>query len=109
LLDSIKANEACLKSAIWSPKIADNKEIKKKPERLNNLKHLLCEDNDFWIRLTLIEELLRPLKTAILAIEGSVVDVYKAFKLVDFSFDQASEVASKFPDKQKNRIEEVSI
>jgi hypothetical protein len=109
LLNSVKENEACLKSAIWSPKIVDNAEIKKKPERLSTLKHLLCEDTGFWANLALVEELLNPLKTAILAIEGSVIDVSKAFKVVESAFEKAVGIASKFSTEQKEEIVKVSM
>lgn len=108
LINSIKSNEVCLKSSIWSAKITDNVEIKKKPDRLKKLQKLLCDDIDFWSNLGLVEELLRPLKTAILTIEGSSVDVQKSYKVVDSAFEKASKVASKFSIEQKESINQVN-
>lgn len=107
LLNAIKSNEACLKSAIWSTKITDNVEIKKKPEHLKNLQQLLCEDSKFWANLLLIEELLRPLKTAILGIEGSSIDVQKSYQIVELAFETAFKTASKFSPEQKKPIDQV--
>jgi hypothetical protein len=109
LLDAIKSNESCLKSAIWSPKIEENANTEKRKKNLKQLKKLLCEDTEFWSNLALIEELLRPLKSAILSIEGSIVDVSKAYKVVGAAFDKTSEIASKFPTEQVESINEVTI
>jgi hypothetical protein len=59
--------------------------------------------------LALVEELLNPLKTAILAIEGSVIDVSKAFKVVESAFEKAVGIASKFSTEQKEEIVKVSM
>lgn len=109
LVNSVKENEACLKSAIWSTQIWNNVELKKKPGRLNNLKQLLCEDKEFWPKLSLIEELLRPLKAGILQIEGAVVDASKAHKLVSSAFDRTVEIAFKFPRDQAKELNEVIV
>lgn len=100
-------NESCLKSAIWSPKIQENKELKKNLARLNELKKILCESDDFWHAVRLIEELLRPLKSSILAIEGSVVDARIAYKSIESSFREAGEVAVKFSKDQIGAIKQV--
>jgi hypothetical protein len=106
-VNSIKKNEVCLKSAIWSPKIQDNKELKKKPDRLKDVKQILCEDNKFWSAIGLVEELLRPLKTSILAIEGSTADVRKSYKIVQSAFHEALEVADKFVEEQVGENKQV--
>jgi hypothetical protein len=64
---------------------------------------------EFWESLALIEELLRPLKFAILAIECSIVDVCKAFRVVKLPFDEAMEVTAKFPTDQKDKIDKASL
>ena len=97
-----------MKSAIWSPRIQEDKELKKNPERLKRLKIILCEDPKFWESVTLIEEILRPLKTSILKIEYSVVDVQQSYKLVESAFKEANEIALRFPDSLlQDEIKEV--
>jgi hypothetical protein len=64
---------------------------------------------EFWESLTLVEELLLPLKSAILVIEGLIVDVSRAFNVVGEAFDQISDVVPKFPDDQKDKIDKASI
>lgn len=109
LLNSIKSNESCLNAAIWSPIVKNNATTDKQKNKLKKVKQILCDDADFWESLVLIEELLRPLKSAILAIEGSVVDLCKAFKSVGSAFDEAVEIASKFPAEQVDNVKEVLI
>lgn len=107
LVNSINANKSCLKIAIWSPKITDNMELKKDPARLKKLKSLLSENNNFWTNVALVEELLRPLKNAILAIEGSVVEVRTSYRIIESAFDKALEVARKLDSA--NKAEEVCL
>jgi hypothetical protein len=96
-----------LKSAIWSTAIQGNKELQKKPEILNQLKQLLCDDADFWKKVGLIEELLRPLKSSILAIEGSVIEVRTAYKTVESAFQEALKIANKFSKEQSKQLKQV--
>ena len=87
-----------MKIAISSLKIQQDKELKKNPDRLKRLKTILCEDPKFWESVALIEEILRPLKTSILKIQYSVVDVQQSYKLVESAFKEANEIARRFPD-----------
>lgn len=73
------------------------------------LKQILCKDTDFWSDLNLVEELLRPLKTAILAIEGSIVEACKAYMFVSSAFEECIGVAWKFFVEQEDEIKEVNI
>lgn len=104
---SIKSNEGCLKNAIWSPKILDNKELKKKSDQLKRIKRILCEEPDFWTMVSLTEKILNPLKNAILEIEGSVVDIRRSYKAVEFAFNEAIEIAGAFPEEYLNGVTEV--
>lgn len=103
LAKSIKENESCLKSAIWSPKIQDN------TERLKQLKKLLCEDDNFWKQVGLTEAILAPLAHVILKIEGSDVDARDSYKLIEDAFQQALAISSKFDDHQVKEIVKVCL
>lgn len=109
-LDTFKRNQIKWKLLEVYYLVAKNwKKCKYRRKNLKQLKKLLCEDTEFWSNLALIEELLRPLKSAILSTEGSIVDVSKAYKVVGTALDKTSEIASKFPTEQVKPINEVTI
>jgi hypothetical protein len=95
LLELVKSNETCLKSATWPPTIEEN----------TNVKTVMCDDTKF----SLVEELLRPFQTARLEIGVHAVDARKAYKSVKSAFEDAFKVASKFETEQKLKINEVHI
>jgi len=103
LVNSVKKNEGCLKSAIWDQSIIDktNSAPNFKPDpnfkqQVEILRKILCQSPDFWKQLDFVEKILAPLAHAILKIERAVVNVCDSYKIVDAAFGKSLLISDEF-------------
>uniref|UniRef100_A0A915DS13 Uncharacterized protein n=1 Tax=Ditylenchus dipsaci TaxID=166011 RepID=A0A915DS13_9BILA len=86
LINSIIANESCLKEAIWNAGIQDNRVLKRQSD---DIRLLLCSDEEFWPALKQISKVITPLAEAIRKIEGNEVNSRSAYKTIKDAFAEA--------------------
>jgi len=106
LFSTILKYEDALKSAIWDSKLPQDVNSKKKRDELQKL---ICTDEDFWPKLKLISDVLKPLARAIKEIEGSNVDFRIAYRSVNFAFTECLNQVEKFAIKDQTSLKNVSF
>jgi hypothetical protein len=102
---SILKYKAALKSAVWDPKIPQDRETKVKCEELQEL---VCVDKCFWPNLQLVSDTLKPLALAIKNIEGSLINSRLSLHVVDEAFVQALRKVAEFDAEDRDDVKEVS-
>jgi hypothetical protein len=97
LIDMVKRSKEALKKAIWSPLITTNTSLN---EAVQPIKALLLSTPEFWPVLDAVEAILAPLAKAILAIEGSEIDLQTAYRLINQAFVNALAAARRSSDDE---------
>jgi hypothetical protein len=105
LLKSIRENKEALRIAIWDQRIIGDAKMR---AQAKPLQELLASTSDFWPAIEMIEKMLAPLADAILAIEGSIVDVRSSYKLISDEFARAIDAANNVP-AQEHRAEFITV